>query len=73
MFAAHSGNVIRGLTDFHADGTYVYQQEPQGIMRHPFHAFSSIPEYGRPVCITYEEGRAVAIDAPLELSRKLKH
>src|SRR5690349_6449083 len=56
---------------FHADGTYVYQQEAQGITRHPFHAFGSIPEYGRPVCITYEEGRAVAIDAPLGLSQKL--
>lgn len=57
---------------FHADGIYVYQQEPQGITRHPFPAFSSLPEYGRPVCITYEEGRAVAIEAPLELSQKLK-
>jgi len=56
---------------FHADGTYVYQQEAQGVTRHPFHAFGSIPEYGRPVCITYEEGRALIVDAPLGLSQKL--
>ena len=56
---------------FHADGSYVYQKEAQGIIRHPFHAFGSIPEYGRPVSISYEAGRAVAVDAPLSQGRKL--
>ncbi|MBA4143575.1 MAG: conjugal transfer protein TraO [Nitrosospira sp.] len=56
---------------FHADDRYVYQQEVQGITRHPLSAFGSIPEYGRPVCITYEEGRALAVDVPLSHSQKL--
>jgi cell filamentation protein len=55
---------------FHADDKYVYQQEAQGITQHPLQSFSSVPEYGRPVCITYEEGRAVAIDTVLGLSQK---
>ena len=55
---------------FHIDDKYVYQQEQNGIMRHPFSAFGAVPEYGRPVCITYEAGRAVTIEAKLGLSHK---
>ena len=56
---------------FHVDAKYVYQQEQNGITRHAFSAFSAIPEYGKPVCITYETGRAVTIEAKLGLSHKL--
>lgn len=56
---------------FHADGRYVYQRQAQGIIRHPFHAFGSIPEYGRSVSISYEAGRAIAVDAPLAHAKKL--
>lgn len=55
---------------FHADDKYVYQQEAQGITRHPLQSFSSVPEYGRPVRVTYEEGRAVTTDS-LGLGQKL--
>ncbi len=56
---------------FHADDKYVYQQEAQGITRHPLQSFSAVPEYGRPIRITYEEGRALAIDTVLGLGQKL--
>lgn len=56
---------------FHIDDNYVYQQTQNGIMRHPFSSFGAIPEYGRSVCITYEAGRVVTIDATLGLSQKL--
>ena len=55
---------------FHADDEYVYQQEAQGVTRHPLQAFGSVPEYGRPVRVTYEEGRAVTTDS-LGLGQKL--
>ena len=55
---------------FHIDDKYVYQQEQNGIVQHPFSAFGAVPEYGRPVCITYEAGRAVTIEAKLGLSQK---
>ncbi len=56
---------------FHTDDKYVYQQEQKGIMRHPLAAFGAVPEYGRPVCITYEAGRVVTIEPTLGLGQKL--
>ncbi|MDE2367108.1 MAG: conjugal transfer protein TraO [Betaproteobacteria bacterium] len=57
---------------YHADENYVYQQEPHGSTRHPLAAFDAIPETGRTVCITYEEGRALTTDAALTHAHKLK-
>jgi hypothetical protein len=56
---------------FHADETYVYQKTEQNIVRHPFQAFDSIPEYGKPVSISYEQGKALMADAALSKSRRL--
>ena len=56
---------------FHADGTYVYQKTEQTIVRYPFQAFDFIPEYGKPVSISYEQGKALVADAALSKSRRL--
>jgi cell filamentation protein len=56
---------------FHADGTYVYQKTEQNIVRYPFQAFDSIPEYGKPVSISCEQGKALVADAALSKSRRL--
>jgi cell filamentation protein len=56
---------------FHADETHVYQHEGAlGITRHPLSAFGAVPEYGLPVTISYEEGRAVTLAATQSLSQK---
>jgi cell filamentation protein len=56
---------------FHADEVHVYQHEGAlGITRHPLSAFGAVPEYGVPVTISYEEGRAVAVAATQSLEQK---
>lgn len=57
---------------FHADDRYVYQKdETQGIVRHPVTAFRAVPEYGRPVSIIYQKGRALTRDLAWSQGRKL--
>jgi cell filamentation protein len=41
-----------------------------GITRHPLSAFGAVPEYGLPVTISYEEGRAVTVAATQGLGQK---
>jgi cell filamentation protein len=56
---------------FHADEAHVYQHEGAlGITRHPLSAFGAVPEYGLPVIISYEEGRAVTVAATQSLGQK---
>jgi cell filamentation protein len=56
---------------FHADESYVYQHEGAlGLTRHPLSAFGAVPEYGLPVTISYEEGRAVTVAATQGLGQK---
>lgn len=56
---------------FHADGTYVYQKTEQNIVRHPFQAFDSIPEYGKPISISYGQGKALVVATALSQRRRL--
>ncbi|SFU67788.1 cell filamentation protein [Nitrosospira multiformis] len=56
---------------FHANGIYVYQQIGQNIVRHSSQAFDSVPEYGKPVSISYQQGKALVVDTALSQGRKL--